>query len=341
MAEIYLREGSEVYQARIRLAGRLVRKSTGSKCPKVAREEAERLERELNAALIKPGDLTLTRATARMFQDTREKPFSARTIQNYELNLANLIEVLGDAVLRLVDEDKVRHYIREKSKTGKSVMLKRDLAFLSSLFTHAIGWGDCGVTINPVRLVDRKKIADAKARDIYAKGHQVDKLLAACNDSEQRLFISLAVWTGMRHQEIMKLHWDEIDLKHGLITLSGERTKNSCPRDIPLREVLMDTLSNTPKTQRVGYVFKGEKEGQPQYSFQKRWVGIRKRAGMSYLRIHDLRHTFGSWLLQSGVEQKTAMDLLGHKTPVMTNRYSHNSLKSLKKAIDQMNADTL
>ncbi|RWM84860.1 MAG: hypothetical protein EOR84_32570 [Mesorhizobium sp.] len=62
---------------------------------------------------------------------------------------------------------------------------------------------------------------------------------------------------------------------------------------------------------------------------------------MPKLHIHDLRHTFASWLLQSGVADKTTQDLMGHKTDSMTRRYSHNSLKSLKKAIDQMEADTL
>lgn len=340
MAEIYLRERSTVYQARIKVGSQIVRRSTGCNSPDAARQEAERLERELNASRLLPTDLMVIAATDRLFTRPRKKPYSEKTKKNYTTSLTNVVAVLGNFPLRLLDEETVTSYIKTKLKTGKTVQLRRDIAFLSTLMNHALDW-ECGVTRNPVRGVSKKDIHDAQQRDTYLQPHQVEKLLAACTTDRQRLFITLAVWTGMRHQEIMKLQWDEIDLRRGFIELSGERTKNSSPRTIPLRKEVIDTLSHTPKPERVGFVFKGTKEDQAQYNFAKSWSAIRRRAGMPKLRIHDLRHTFGSWLLQSGVPQKTAMDLLGHKTPIMTNRYSHNSPKSLKRAVERVKADTL
>ncbi|TPL66558.1 site-specific integrase [Mesorhizobium sp. B2-4-1] len=341
MADIYLREGSTIYQARLRVGDDTVRKSTGLKCPKAAQAEADRLEQELNAALILDGDITLIKATELLFAHPRRRPYSKNTKRHYTTSLTNVVEVLGDITLRVLDEAKVKTYIKEKLKTGKTVQLRRDLAFLSLLLTFAKRRLDCGVTYNAVKEVDKGDIPDATRREVYLQRHHYEKLLAACTNQEQRLFVTLAVWTGMRHQEIMKLEWSEINPKLTAIQLDGERVKNSSPRRIPLRQEVRDTLAHTPKDQRKGYVFIGEEEGKPQYSFAKRWLGIRKRAGMPKLHIHDLRHTFASWLLQSGVADKTTQDLMGHKTDSMTRRYSHNSLKSLKKAIDQMEADTL
>ncbi|TIW53550.1 MAG: site-specific integrase [Mesorhizobium sp.] len=337
MADIYLREGSTIYQARLRVAGSLVRKSTACNSPEAAQQEADRLERELNDALVLDTDLRLSAATAKLFTHPgRKKPYSAATIRHYTLSFTNIMGVLGDEVLRLLDVDKVRHYIKTKLKTGKSVQLRRDLAFLSVLMSHAKAHWECGVEVNPVKLVERKHIHDANARTVYMLPRHYEKLLAACKTRQERLFVILAIHTGMRHQEIMKLHWDEVYLKESLIQLDGVRTKNSCTRQIGLTDIVKNTLSDTPETQRVGFVFKGEKEGEAQYNFAKRWAGIRKRAEMPNLRIHDLRHTFCSWLIQSGVDAVTAQHLMGHKTESMTKRYAHPSPKALVKAVQQM-----
>lgn len=340
MADIYLREGSEVYQARLKVGGNSVRRSTGARSPTTAQQEADRLERELNDALIQPGDLTLLQGLDEMLSRPRKKPYSKNTERHYRTSATNVVAELENFVLRLLDEDKINTYIKKKLKTGKTVQLRRDLAFLSTLMRQAKRW-DCGVSRNPVLDVDKSDIPEAEAREVYLQRHHYDKLLAACKTDSQRRFIILAVWTGMRHQEILKLDWGEIDPHLRYIQLDGARTKNSSPRRIPLRKDVRDTLASTPKHARVGYVFKGEVENEAVYSFKKPWAGIRKRAGMPKLRIHDLRHTFASWLLQSKVPERTVMHLMGHKTPSMTKRYSHDSLKSLEQAINQMEADTL
>ncbi|MER8983903.1 site-specific integrase [Mesorhizobium sp. M0843] len=340
MADIYIRERSSTYQARLNVGGNIIRRSTGLKCPKAAQAEADRLEQELNAALLLDNDLLVVKATEKLFEHPRRRPYSKATRRHYTTSLTNIVEVLGDFPLRVLDEERVQTYIKTKMKTGKTVQLRRDLAFLSTLMTHARRW-DCGVDRNPLKGLDKKDIADADRREVYLHFHHYEKLLAACTEAHQRMFITLAVWTGMRHQELMKLNWDEIDLEHGLIQLDGERTKNSSSRRIPLRQEVRDTLSNTPEAHRVGYLFKGRKEGKAQFDFKASWNGIRKRAGMPKLHIHDLRHTFASWLIQSGVSSFTTQDLMGHKTDSMTKRYSHNGLASLKRAIDQMVPDTL
>ena len=65
-----------------------------------------------------------------------------------------------------------------------------------------------------------------------------------------------------------------------------------------------------------------------------------ERAAVRNLRFHDLRHTFASRLAMTGAQQKVIQTLLGHKTPAMTDRYTHLSADSLRKAVERMGTAT-
>lgn len=342
MAEIYLRKGSEVYQARLKVRGDIVRVSTGCRNPDEARKEAERREKELNESALLPNDMLLVDAADKLFMGAhREVPFSPKTIEGYKTSLTNIVGVLGNEPLRLLDQARVNHYISSRLRShGHHVQLRRDLAFLSSVLTRAKRW-DCGVTSNPVREVDKSDIRDARKRKGNLKPHEFEKLLSVCRQPSHRLFVILGAYTGMRHQEILKLSWDELHMKSRMIYLPADRTKNREAREIPMHDRVFDTLSHTPSARRVGYVFKGKKEGHAENNFGSRFRAIRKRAGMPKVRIHDLRHTFASWLLQSGVPGKTAQELMGHSTSSMTDRYSHDSAVSLHRAVAKIDLDTL
>lgn len=341
MAEIYLRSGSAVYQARVRIDGVVKRISTGERSPIAAQQKADALEQQLTEAQIKPGDLTVTEAAARFFRE-HPKPLKPRTVLDYKNCLANVVEHLGDFPVRLLTEEKLREYInwklarhtrgaRKGARSGH-VSLRRDLAFLSSLYSTARHW-DCGITSNPGATISKKGLANARSRDTWLQPEDVDRLVAACTKEEHKRFIILAVYTGMRHQELLKLSWDEINLKKKTIFLDGRRTKNSSSREIPLMSAALNTLLSTPEHSRYGYVFKGKDGESAMFQMGRRWQAIRTRAGLPDVRIHDLRHTFASWLKQRGVAETTIMDLMGHKTRSMVQRYSHESPESRRRAV--------
>jgi len=71
------------------------------------------------------------------------------------------------------------------------------------------------------------------------------------------------------------------------------------------------------------YVFSNPKSGKPYTSFNSAWFMVRDSAGLSDVRIHDLRHTFASLLVNKGVSLYEVQTLLGHSSPQMTQRYAH------------------
>lgn len=104
-------------------------------------------------------------------------------------------------------------------------------------------------------------------------------------------------------------------------------SKNDEIREIPISDQLMVTLKN--QRFKSPYIF-ARRNGKPFMCIKTAFQNAVKRAGIKDLRFHDLRHTFASHLIMSGVDLMTVKDLLGHKTINMTLRYAHLSLDPQK-----------
>lgn len=340
MADIYQRPRSAVYQARIRVNDVVQRVSTGHRDPVAAQQAADKLEQELNDQAPKKGDIPIIAATDRFITD-HPKGLRPRTIKDYKRHLVNVVEYLGDFPMLGLTEKRIREYMTWREAQPRKEMhnslrghvtLRKDLAFLSAVYTAAREWEDCEINHNPVKGVSRKRLATARSHVVRFTPADLERLLAACRLDWHKRFIILAAFTGMRHGEVLGLHWDEINLEEKFIFLGGHRTKNRCSREIPIIQPVLDTLLSTPEHTRWGFVFKGRDGRSRATDMGKRWNDIRLRADMPHVRIHDLRHAYASWLKQRGVAETTIMDLMGHKTRSMVQRYSHESTESRQRA---------
>jgi integrase len=125
----------------------------------------------------------------------------------------------------------------------------------------------------------------------------------------------------MRKSEILKLKWEQVDLKHGFIHLNI--TKNDERRDVPISDTLKHTLSGLIRHTSVPYVFYNPKTGNRYKDIKKTFKTALRRCKILYFRFHDLRHTFASQLVMAGVDLTTVKELMGHKDIQMTLRYAH------------------
>jgi integrase len=217
------------------------------------------------------------------------------------------------------------------------VAIRRDLAFLSSLYSSARHW-DGGPQSNPIRDYDKKGLKDANARTNWLKPEEVERLIAACTTDYQKTFIILLVQTGLRYKEVLGLKWQNVDFHNRMIVignLSVTATKNGDSRIIPMTEQVHDTLFDTQNQCATEWVMANPKTGKPFTNLHKAWSGITRRAELPEVRIHDLRHTFASWALQRGVDPITTQTLLGHRTASMTRRYSHLNKEALVAAMER------
>lgn len=156
----------------------------------------------------------------------------------------------------------------------------------------------------------------------------------------------MAVDTGMRSQELFRLYDDEVDLVEGMVYLGNynpNRTKTGANRSFPLSERATQALQSlrthwmTHKgPQWSGFYFENPKTGKPITSVKTAWKGICRRAGITDLHFHDLRHTFATWGLAAGVDETTLMSITGHKHPSSFKRYAHATKQSQASAVRKL-----
>jgi integrase len=129
--------------------------------------------------------------------------------------------------------------------------------------------------------------------------------------------------TGLRFGELTQLRWEAIDFRTRLVAVAGSTTKSGVSRHVPMTGEVASVVSRWRTQYPPGdRVFPG-RSGQTLTDIKTAWASLLQRAGIARLRIHDLRHSFASRLVQRGVDLYRVQRLLGHASPVMTQRYAH------------------
>ncbi|MCH6567003.1 MAG: tyrosine-type recombinase/integrase [Nitrospinae bacterium] len=153
--------------------------------------------------------------------------------------------------------------------------------------------------------------------------------------------ITMAFYTGCRRGEILSLKWSQVDLHRRLIRLNPGETKNREGRVVYMAEELYEALAEL-KAQRdwswpdCESVF--TRSGEPIKSFKKAWRSACKRVGLEDLLFHDLRRSAVRNLIRSGVPERVAMAISGHKTRSIFDRYNITSESDLEQAARSLDA---
>lgn len=151
--------------------------------------------------------------------------------------------------------------------------------------------------------------------------------------------IRLLMFTGARLREILHLKWTEVDLERGLLLLPDSKTGR---KPIYLNAAAIGILTDL---QRIGtYVIAGDNPEAPRADLKRPWQLISRRAGVTGVRLHDLRHTYASFGAGLGLGLPIIGKLLGHAHSSTTERYAHLHNDPIRRASDEIGkriADTL
>jgi integrase len=222
----------------------------------------------------------------------------------------------------------IEEYKSERLKKVAPATVNRELTCLKHMFTMAIEWEY--IRTNTVKVVKRLKEPPGRLR--YLREKEVECLIDKCR-KHLRPIVVTALNTGMRKSEILNLRWADVDLKNLRITINN--SKNNERRIVPINKNLHKELSPLLKRANGNFVFSNS-YSKPFGSISKGFSAAIKRAGIEDFRFHDLRHTFGSYMVMQGVDIRTVQQLLGHKDIKMTMRYSHLSPEHVKEAIGRL-----
>jgi integrase len=163
----------------------------------------------------------------------------------------------------------------------------------------------------------------------YLTDAQRETLLGALLPKYNGLVV-VALNTGLRQGELLRLTWADVDWQTGILTVS--RTKGGKSRPVPMNSIVQDLLSHlklqgqVPTDNRL-FPFRDR-------SMRRVFERAVKKAGLQPFRFHDLRHTFASRLAMQGENDRTIMALGGWKSPAMLSRYAHLSPAHLWKAVE-------
>jgi integrase len=133
-------------------------------------------------------------------------------------------------------------------------------------------------------------------------------------------FLTIAYAVGPRKGEMLKLEWPDVDMRRREFTL--RKTKNGETRVIPMTPDVFDIFVELHKERRLDtplvFLYKGKLWKSPRTAF----AAACRRAGVTGLRLHDLRHCAATNLRRAGVDTTTAMKIIGHKSEQMHRRYN-------------------
>jgi integrase len=230
----------------------------------------------------------------------------------------------------------------------------RVLAVVGSMYAFAARAGTVPDGTNPTRGIDKFK---ENRRERFLTGEELERLGSAIREGETTgipwavdeskvnakhvpktkrstkiapsavAALRLLLFTGCRLREILHLRWEHVDVERGCLFLPDSKSGR---KTIILNAPALAVLNGL---KRIGpYVVPGIDPEQPRHDLKRPWDAVTKRAGVTGVRLHDLRHTYASFGAGGGLGLPIIGRLLGHSQPATTARYAHLDNDPLRRA---------
>ncbi len=253
-----------------------------------------------------------------------------------------LIDQFGKYALVSLTPDVIADYRDKRLEEGRSASTVRlELALLGHLYTTAIKEWGMGLVYNPVSNIRRPKPGVGRNRRL--SWSEAKRMLKACDAHSNPMLgwaVRIALYTAMRQGEILSLTSDQVDLQRRIVRLT--ETKNGSARTVPLSKrairVLREAMRHPVRPKDIDLIFYGEpgRDGvRRPYRINKVWSEAIKRAGITNLRFHDLRHEAVSRLVEKGLSDQEVAAISGHKSMQMLRRYTHLRAEDLVEKLDR------
>jgi integrase len=310
--------------------------------------QARQLAQQLKGKVLLGEDPKETRKTERhtpTFAEFIEQQYLPH-VKAYKKSWETDVSLLKNHLLprfgkRFMDEitrqDVVKMHSDRKASGAAAGSANRLLIMMRYIFNLALRWEVSGITANPTKNVPLMPENNKKER--YLSEDEARRLYQAVCKSENGMLhyiVPMLILTGARKREVLDARWEDFDFERRLWRIPT--TKLGKPRYVPLSDGVMSLLSTMPRNLKSDYVFANSATNKPFVSIFCAWNTARKRAGLSDVRMHDLRHSFASLLINSGRSLYEVQKLLGHTQVKTTQRYAHLAPETLLAA---SNAATL
>jgi integrase len=321
--------GAKLYVARYRLGGK-ARKLPIGRHGQITVEQARQKARDVFAALADGRDPAavveagptvsdLRLRYEREHSDLHKKERSQDADRALWTN--HIIPAMGDDSVRALKRDDVMAL--HVALKDRPYVANRTLALISHALKMAELWGWRDDGSNPCRNIKRYK---EEEREVVLNPEELARLIAELDNTERtRLkglsvvpLVRLLLMTGCRQSEIRTARWEWVDFDRAVLALPDSKGGK---KDVDLPPAAVAMLTAMRAVDKGDWIVPGHIHGTHMVSPSRPWHAICKRAGLPVMRLHDLRHTYGTMASLSGLSLREVADLLGHRSTVSTMRY--------------------
>jgi integrase len=324
--------------------GEELRESSDSREEKEAIKLLKRRVQDLGRGIVGTKEERVT--FEHMVEDLKNdyKVNGKRSLDSVELSIRHLSEIFAGDKARHITTDRVRQYIAKRQGEGAAnASINRELSALKRAFSLAIQAG---------KLFHRPYIPMLEENNARQGFLDRGGFPALRNELPDYLKdpVSFLYLSGWRSGEMKSLEWRDVGAE--AIRLRAEKSKNKKPRVLPLRKELAEIIERARETRRPDCVFVFHEDKKPIGDFRKSWRNACVAAGLGYfekigegrtakkiyhgLVPHDLRRSSVRNMLADGIREKVAMELSGHKTRSVFDRYHIVSEDDLAEACDRL-----
>ena len=324
--------------------GRRVRELAGTTKKQARDLLTQRLGEVRAGTYVNPKDIDRDRGpTVKEFAKTflRDHPGQRRS-DHYPDMMKHIVAHLGDRHLKEITRSDLDQF-RITLLTKKSKRMARPLSSASvvkllrtigRVFRMAVRWGV--LDVNPAAELEKPSIPKPKTRFLTIEEFEAAEAAAP---EWLRPMLRMAVATGMRLKEVTGLQWKDVDRGSSVLYVSQE-TKTG-RRAIPISEAVLAIINGRVRHLKSPFLFLDEKgDDYSSEAARNRISHYAKKAmldaGIADASFHTLRHTAAAWMVQDGVPLYEVQHVLGHSTPVMTQRYAHLQPEHLRRAVNAL-----
>ncbi|MBQ6515735.1 tyrosine-type recombinase/integrase [bacterium] len=251
----------------------------------------------------------------------------------------NISDVTPNVLVRckniLMSEPPDKPYKNHTLKSNSTV--RKYMFCLSAVFKYAVR--ELGIIqINPMSNVDKPKKSKGVVR--FLSDEERTALIRAAKENSDilYLFVILGIFSGGRYSEILTLSVENIDFQNEMIYYL--ETKNGESRGVPIYHRVMEIIKEYLEKHNIksGYIFLNQKTKKLPY-LKGQFENLVKETGINNFRLHDMRHSYGSYLAQNGAELLEIAQLMGHKNLQQVQIYAHLTQKHTAKVVRKMSAN--
>jgi integrase len=222
----------------------------------------------------------------------------------------------------------VKMHFERKAAGGAAGLANRLLILMRFVFNLALRWEIPGIKANPTKGIPLME--ENNKRERYLSVEEAQRLYEAVYKSTLYMLyfiVPMLILTGARKREVLDAKWKDFDLTRRFWRIPV--TKSGKARFVPLSDGAISLLNSMPKPDGMEFAFPYPIKGTPFDSIFYAWHKARQQAGLTDVRLHDLRHSHASFLVNAGRTLYEVQHILGHTQVSTTQRYAHLSPDTL------------